>query len=111
MISSTYPSGRIPTSGTTQPVMWSFLSTPGFQLEASINTAERQGKETQLKRNASGQSEDTISGGHIFLIVGYNEKTGEIAISDSWGPKFSERWVPEAAMADLSYGTMYVIKW
>jgi hypothetical protein len=94
-----------------QPVMWSFLSTPSFQLEASINTAERNGKETKLKRNNSGQNEDSGSGGHICLIIGYNEQTGEIAISDSWGPKFTERWVPAKIAEDVSYGTMNVIKW
>ncbi|MDF7826269.1 C39 family peptidase [Pontiellaceae bacterium B12227] len=93
------------------PVMWTFRSTPTFQLEASINTAERNGKETKLKRNQSGQDEDTNAGGHICLIIGYNEKTGEIAISDSWGPKYAERWVPAKAMEGLSYGTMNVIKW
>ena len=25
------------------------------------------------------------SGGHMRLIIGYNEKTGEILYSDSWG--------------------------
>ena len=33
--------------------------------------------------------------GHICLIIGYNEKTREIAISDSWGPAATERWMTE----------------
>lgn len=33
--------------------------------------------------------------GHICLIIGYNERTGEIAISDSWGPAATERWMTE----------------
>jgi hypothetical protein len=33
--------------------------------------------------------------GHICLIIGYNEKTHEIAISDSWGPQATERWMLE----------------
>jgi hypothetical protein len=32
---------------------------------------------------------------HICLIIGYNEKTREVAISDSWGPSFTERWMTE----------------
>lgn len=32
---------------------------------------------------------------HICLIIGYNEKTREIAISDSWGPEATERWMLE----------------
>ena len=33
--------------------------------------------------------------GHICLIIGYNEKTREIAISDSWGSAATERWMTE----------------
>ena len=33
--------------------------------------------------------------GHICLIIGYNEKTREIAISDSWGRAAKERWMTE----------------
>ena len=91
------------------PIMWSFLSTPGFQRAANNATAVRNGKEPKEKK--SGQNEDTISGGHICLIIGYNKKTGEIAISDSWGPRFAERWVPFADMEKVSYGSMNVIKW
>jgi Peptidase_C39 like family len=33
--------------------------------------------------------------GHVCLIIGYNEKTREIAITDSWGPQATERWMTE----------------
>jgi hypothetical protein len=33
--------------------------------------------------------------GHICLIIGYNEKTREIASSDSWGPAATKRWMTE----------------
>jgi hypothetical protein len=91
------------------PIMWSFLSTPQFQQAANKNTARRNGKE--IKK--SGQAEDTGSGGHICLIIGYNKQTGEIAISDSWGPRFAERWVKtaDARQAMHAYGGMNVIKW
>lgn len=92
------------------PVMWSFTSTPSFQLEASNNTARRNGKEVR-KKNTAGQAEDTQGGGHICLIIGYNKTTDEIAISDSWGPRFTERWVPAKSAQALSYGTLNVIKW
>jgi len=92
------------------PIMWRFLSTPGFQRAANDNTARRNGKKVK-KKNDSGQTEDTGSGGHICLIIGYNKKTGEIAISDSWGPRFAERWVPASDAEKISYGSMNVIKW
>lgn len=89
------------------PIMWRLMSTPSFQQAANENTAKRNGKEI----GASGQSEDTSSGGHICLIVGYNEKTQEIAISDSWGERFTERWVPVADMEKATIGEMNVIRW
>lgn len=92
------------------PIMWSFMSTPDFQAAANNNTARRNGKE----QKKAGQAEDTSSGGHICLIIGYNQSTGEIAISDSWGPRFAERWVDAATMQSAQgggYGSMHVIKW
>jgi len=32
---------------------------------------------------------------HVCLIIGYNEKSREIAITDSWGPSATERWMTE----------------
>jgi Peptidase_C39 like family len=42
--------------------------------------------------------------GHQDLIIGYNEETQEIAISDSYGEKFAVRWIlPEEARAISIY--------
>ncbi|MEO0416251.1 MAG: hypothetical protein AAF226_14985, partial [Verrucomicrobiota bacterium] len=30
---------------------------------------------------------------HICMIIGYNEETQELAVSDSWGPRYELRWV------------------
>ncbi len=92
------------------PIMWRFLSTPSFQQAANENTARRNGQKKK-KKNDSGQAEDTGSGGHICLIIGYNKQTGEIAISDSWGPRFAERWVKARDAQRVSFGSMNVIKW
>ncbi len=72
----------------------------------------RDGK--KLRKNEEAEhSEDTGTGGHICLIIGYNNSTGEIAISDSWGPRFAERWVPAPAAQKVTnqYDSMNVIKW
>ncbi|VGO21142.1 C39 family peptidase [Pontiella sulfatireligans] len=92
------------------PIMWYLISTPDFQWTANQNTAQRNGRKLKKKVKA-GQSEDDSSGGHICLIIGYNLQSGEIAISDSWGPRFAERWVPVKAARNASQGFMYVIKW
>ncbi|MCK4564042.1 MAG: hypothetical protein KAU94_05160, partial [Verrucomicrobia bacterium] len=91
------------------PIMWRLRSTPSFQQSANDNTARRNGKE--IKQKLAGQAEDTGSGGHICLIIGYNEKTQEIAISDSWGSRFTERWVPVSDMEKASNGEMNIIRW
>ncbi len=93
------------------PIMWRLRSTPSFQRTANNCTAVRNGKEPKEKK--SGQKEDSVGGGHICLIIGYNGQTGEIAISDSWGPKFAERWVPLPEMQKVSRSSkgMIVIRW
>lgn len=92
------------------PVMWHFLSTPDFQYKACLNTARRKGIHVQEKEK-SVQSRNSESGGHICLIIGYNPETDEIAISDSWGPEFAERWIPVSDTAAMSYGKLNFIKW
>ena len=27
------------------------------------------------------------------MVIGYNEATNEVAVSDSWGPRYELRWV------------------
>jgi len=48
--------------------------------------------------------------GHICLIVGYNASTGEIAISDSWGPGSTERWMTEEEARQIQAGSLSVIE-
>ncbi|HEY5621651.1 MAG TPA: C39 family peptidase, partial [Pontiella sp.] len=88
------------------PVMWRFLNSPEFQKKVNSNTTRRNGAEFKKKDDSDGGN-----AGHICLIVGYNKRTGEIAISDSWGPAYAERWVPVDEMRSVPHGTMNVIKW
>ena len=49
--------------------------------------------------------------GHICLIIGYNEKTREIAISDSWGRAAKERWMTEEEAKQIQQpGALSVIE-
>jgi hypothetical protein len=45
------------------------------------------------------------------LITGYNRETREIAISDSWGAAFSERWLTEEEAQAVNQGDSSVIGW
>lgn len=90
------------------PIMWRFMSTSDLQFAANRNTAERKGQKIKEKNVPSSGY-----GGHICLVIGYNERTGEAAISDSWGPKYAERWIKvgEVGSQNYQYGSMNVIKW
>jgi len=91
------------------PLMWSFRSSSDFQRAATTNTARRNGEEIDVKEKPNSSEG---YGGHICLITGYNAKTDVIAISDSWGAEFKERWVPLRLMTRNSlYGRMTIIKW
>jgi hypothetical protein len=49
-----------------------------------------------------------VTNGHVRMIVGYNAKTGEVAISDSWGKRFEERWATvEEAQAMTQHETAF----
>lgn len=85
------------------PIMWTHYTTPNFQLSASKNTAQRTGK----KLSKAPQT----FGGHICMIIGYNPKTNEVCISDSWGTSFQERWVSLQSIQQLRTDNMYVLKW
>ncbi|MES2307278.1 MAG: hypothetical protein V4507_00305 [Verrucomicrobiota bacterium] len=52
-----------------------------------------------------------ITAGHMRMIIGYNPETREVAISDSWGEAYKERWLTyEEAMA-ISQDELIVIQW
>ena len=93
------------------PIMWSFSSTPSFQKLADANSAKRKGEQLKEKDLDSSPNEINRSVGHICLIIGYNETTKEICISDSWGLKYQERWVPVTVMKNTSYSPMHVLRW
>ena len=43
------------------------------------------------------------------MIIGYNEATQEIAVSDSWGARFERRWVPVSVADWASQGGVFMI--
>ena len=47
--------------------------------------------------------------GHMCMIIGYNDKSGEIAVSDSWGPSYAERWMTEEEAAAVTQGHLMLI--
>ncbi|NQU10681.1 hypothetical protein HQ590_07825, partial [bacterium] len=67
-----------------------------------LKPARREARRLHIEREGSP---------HMCLIVGYNERTEEIAISDSWGPDFAERWLTVEEAKALSRNEFYILQW
>lgn len=99
------------------PVMWTMYSLPLYNAVANTNTEERGEVDDwdQWAQRIAGQAEKfddlepTPGNHHICMIIGYNAKTGEIAVSDSWGPSYRLRWVPVAAANWAHGGRLFMI--
>ena len=80
-----------------RPLVWGLYSTKDYNALADANTVARKqapdlAKWKPLPPPAGlGPAPKTA---HACMIIGYNKMTGEIAVSDSWGPQFQERWIP-----------------
>jgi len=51
-----------------------------------------------------------VAGGHQRMIIGYNAKTNEIAISDSWSKAFAIRWLTLSEANAINAGQTFVIE-
>ena len=98
--------------------MWGMFSTKDFNKAAEGRMKSRLtmedpalwAKELEGAREAAKDFQADAVAGHLCLITGYNEATGELALSDSWGPAFRERWVTEEEAQEVSQNSFYVIK-
>ena len=99
------------------PIMWTMYSMPGINATLNARVAERSGmsdpslwsRQLDPVRKAAKKIATDPKQGHMCMIIGYNEKTGEVAISDSWGPQFAERWITEEEANAISQGNLMVI--
>jgi len=99
------------------PVMWPMLSVDEYNKLADENTGKRKDVKdwAAYAREIAGGA-DSVAGGakptsnhHLCMIIGYNEATGEFAVSDSWGPQFERRWVPVKVANWASQGNLFMI--
>ena len=82
--------------------MWIHNATPEFRSHAKPREGSKTIKGFDL-------SEIRATYHHLNLITGYNRKTNEIAISDSWGNEYKESWVPLEEANKASKEQLYVI--
>ena len=90
------------------PIMWTMFSSPDFNNAISSRVEARKATgDTAAWKKVLADARRQVrkirphrDSSHICIITGYNKQTGEIAISDSWGVEFAERWItPEEAAA------------
>lgn len=100
------------------PVMWAMYSTKEFNLAANERLAARRGMtdpdawsdSLEAAREAARQWRKDPEAAHLCLIIGYNAQTGELAVSDSYGPGFEERWITSEEATAVSQGRFYAIE-
>ncbi|MGF1452551.1 MAG: C39 family peptidase [Opitutales bacterium] len=101
------------------PVMWTMFSTSPYNEVANLRTKERKAQDDWQAWKERCESEDELAetmvpqsrqNPHMCMIVGYNAETGELAVSDSWGPAYELRWITEEQAKQASAGLFYIIK-
>ena len=83
------------------PVLWQMRSLTAYNEVANRRTKERSKVEdfsdwsAQIAEEAEGLVPQLSAEAnyHICMVVGYNEATNEVGVSDSWGPRYELRWV------------------
>jgi hypothetical protein len=101
------------------PILWGMYYV--FDLEQSVTTRSMQRRSVTdwtaymemlkpWRRNAY-RIRPSRENAHMCMIIGYNSKTDEIAISDSWGPQFAERWITQEEANAVSQDQFDVIDW
>lgn len=99
------------------PLMWGMYSMDSVNADINSRMDRRAAmadpvewkKSLEPARKAAKKIPTDINQGHMCMIIGYNEKTGEIAVSDSWGPRFAERWMTEEEANAVSQGQLMAI--
>ena len=100
-----------------RPIIWGLFSTADYNTMANENSAARKkaGDLATWKPTPTAREIDKLyadpTTAHACLIIGYNRTTKEIAVSDSWGPRFQERWIPAAAAQKVSQDEYWVLSW
>ena len=98
------------------PLIWTMYSSKTYNQYANQRTQDRKAvtnwnawaKTTKTSARATELNHDSTAA-HACLITGYNKATGEIAVSDSWGPTYNERWISAEQAEQVSQGYLYLI--
>ncbi len=100
------------------PFLWTCFVDRNHDRRVSERSKERQGvtdwaawKEKIEENRKKELPQKEINTGHMRMIIGYNAETKEVAISDSWGEDYKERWMTYEEAAAMSQGEFTIIQW
>lgn len=99
------------------PVLWQMCSLPLYNETANRRTRARQSVKdwvsyrTKVAEDAERNLPSLGQRGnyHICMIIGYNEQTQELAVSDSWGQRYGIRWIHVSEAEAVSNRSGFVI--
>ncbi len=99
------------------PVMWQMCSLEGYNQIANQRTRQRRtesdfvsyAKKIESEARENAPKLRTKGNYHLCMIIGYNEATNELAVSDSWGPHYTIRWIHVDEAEAVNNGGGYVI--
>ncbi len=99
------------------PILWGMKSLQKYNQIANTRTVERREITAwdQYAEKITKEAEENVKqlrleeNHHLCLIIGYNEETGEVAVSDSWGKRYTCRWVHYLEADAVSSGDCYAI--
>ena len=101
------------------PIMWQMCSLKKYNSIANQRTRERQGITdwaaygTRIAEEAKANADEMKAikdNFHVCMMIGYNEATNEVAVSDSWGANYAIRWVHIDEAAAVVNGRGFAIK-
>lgn len=100
------------------PILWTMFSMDNVNAEINQRSRNRERitdwdawkKELETVRRNAKKIRIDRSRGHVCMIIGYNKATGEVAVSDSWGPEFAERWMTFEEAQAVSAGEFVTIQ-
>jgi hypothetical protein len=85
------------------PIIWGMAHSEGF-----AGSGRRISGESRSREKVGGRGSGFP---HMCIIIGYNEATEELAVSDSWGIGYGERWYDIKTVKDASLGKFYVVEY
>lgn len=98
------------------PIIWTLFSTKDYNNLANQRTKDRlnvtdwEQWADQIKSETRDiELQKDYNTAHACMIIGYNKDTNEIAVSDSWGPSYQERWISDELAEQVSQGSIYLI--